>query len=222
MIARRPSSRSASASTDASEMFATASAGRRQRLRERVGVPHLDRDAVGRGVRGGGRDGERVDVDGEHGAEAEPGGGDREHARAAADVERGSPRGCVEQQLEAEARRRMRAGAERAAGVDHDREWRRAARSSHGGPTQSGPIADGVVELAPAILPARLDVGHESQSGKRRAPARRPRRTPRARRTPPARPPRSLPARARRSARGAPRPARAARVTAARISGTRS
>ena len=49
----------------------------------------------------------------------------------------------VEQELEAEPRRRVRAGAERAAGVDHDRRSRPASGSSHGGPTQSGPIRTG-------------------------------------------------------------------------------
>ena len=49
------------------------------------------------------------------------------------------PRLLVEQELEAEAGRGVRARAERAAGVDHDGE-RLGGGSSHGGPTQSGPI----------------------------------------------------------------------------------
>ncbi len=36
-----------------------------------------------------------------------------------------------------------------------------AGGSSHGGPTQSGPDLDAVVELAPAVLPALVDGGDE-------------------------------------------------------------
>ena len=68
------------------------------------------------------------------------------------------PRLELLQQLEAEPRRRVRAGAERAAGVDHDRE-RVAGRRP---PTAARPRAadaDRPVERAPPVLPARLDVG---------------------------------------------------------------
>ncbi len=69
-----------------------------------------------------------------------------------------------EQQLETEPGRGMGAGSEGAAGVDDDREGLRR-RLSHGGPTQSGPIRDRVVELAPAVLPAVGDLGDHRHPG---------------------------------------------------------
>ncbi len=97
------------------------------------------------------------DVDREHRREAEQRGGDREHAGAAADVEQRAGLELL-QQLEAELRRRVRAGAERAAGVDDDGE-RVVRRLSHGGPIQSRPTRTGRWKVAPAVLPAVLDVG---------------------------------------------------------------
>ena len=97
-----------------------------------------------------------LEVDADDRREAEQRGGDREHARAAADVEQ-ARRGELEQELEAEPRRRVRAGAERAARVDDDRErvgGRRLPRRPD--PERADP--DRPVELAPAVLPARLDV----------------------------------------------------------------
>ena len=68
------------------------------------------------------------------------------------------PPGSVEQELEAEPRRRVRPGAERAAGVDHDRD-----RAGVGLlPRRADPEradAHRPVECAPAVLPALLDVG---------------------------------------------------------------
>ena len=69
--------------------------------------------------------------------EAELRGGDREHARSAADVEQAARLELL-QQLEREPRRRMRAGAERAARIDHDR-LDAGGAASHGGPTQKRP-----------------------------------------------------------------------------------
>ena len=92
-----------------------------------------------------------------HGREAELRGRDREHARAAADVEH-APACLALEQLQAELRRRMAAGAEGAARVDHDR-----GRVLVGGlPGRADPEradADRLVELAPAVLPVLLDVG---------------------------------------------------------------
>ena len=83
--------------------------------------------------------------------------GDREHARPAADVEQAA-RLLPQQQLQAEPRRRVRAGAERAPGVDHDR-----GRVGVGLlPRRADPEradANRAVELPPALLPAGLDVG---------------------------------------------------------------
>ena len=62
-----------------------------------------------------------LDVDADHGREAEQRGGDREHTRSAADVEQRAGLELL-QELEAELGRRMGAGAEGAAGVDDDRE----------------------------------------------------------------------------------------------------
>ena len=69
------------------------------------------------------------------------------------------------QQLEAEPRRRMRARAERAAGIDRRPASAPAAASSQGGPTQSGPTATGVVELAPARPPSLLDARRATRRG---------------------------------------------------------
>ena len=79
----------------------------------------LDRDAVRRRVLAGRLERDVVDVDRTHGREAELRRGDGEDAGAAADVEQ-ARRLDVLQQLEAEPRRRVRARAERAAGIDDD------------------------------------------------------------------------------------------------------
>src|SRR5262249_11064893 len=84
---------------------------------------------------------------------------------AAADVEH-APSLFTEEELETEARRRMRACAERAARVDDDRN--RVARCVL--PRRADPErtdAHGPVKGAPPVLPARLDLGH-SRAWKRR------------------------------------------------------
>ena len=68
------------------------------------------------------------------------------------------------QQLEAEPRRRVRAGAERAARVDHDRE-RGGRRRLPRRPDPERAHAHRPVELAPAVLPAGLDVGDRRAPG---------------------------------------------------------
>ena len=147
--------RARSASTARSSMFATSEvdAGSASRstsaaltsivtpFRRAVRVRRLDRD--------------RIVVDGVHGPEAEPRGSDSDHARAAAGVEDAAARGCREE-LDAGARRRMRACAERAARVDDDGELARRRRlPRRPDPEPAG--ADRAVEGAPALLPARLD-----------------------------------------------------------------
>ena len=52
----------------------------------------------------------------------------------------------------------MGTGAERAARIDHDRRAASVGGASQGGPTQSEPIRTGAVELAPAVLPAVVDL----------------------------------------------------------------
>jgi hypothetical protein len=64
---------------------------------------HVELDAVGAGIFSGDLDGDFVHVDRDHRCEAQPHRGDREHARAAADVEDGPPL-LTEQELEAEVR----------------------------------------------------------------------------------------------------------------------
>ena len=125
-----------------------------------------------------------VHVDRDHRREAKPCGGDREHARAAADVEQAA-RLLAKQQLEAEAGRGMRAGAEGTAGIDDDGE-RSGRWSLPRGPHPERADRDRVVELAPALLPP---LGHlvDRRVGKGREHTPRPphrRRRARSRRPP--------------------------------------
>ena len=85
------------------------------------------------------------------GREAEARRRDREHARAAADVEQAPALEPVEQ-LEAEPRGRVPAGAERAPGIDHDR-LDPLGRRLPGRPDPELPDAHRPVEVAPALLP---------------------------------------------------------------------
>src|SRR5436190_10483888 len=138
--------------------------GGRQLVRQGVGSARLDSDAVRARVRERRLDRGIVDVDAVHGREAELRGRDREHARAAANVEQACLVGQFDtaqqargreflEQLEAEPRGRVRAGAEGAAGVDHDR--REPTRRPL--PRRPDPEAvddDTVVEGAPGVLPA--------------------------------------------------------------------
>src|SRR5581483_4806986 len=89
-------------------------------VREPVGAECRHLDAVHLRVRGRRLDSGLVEVDRGNGHEAELRGRDREHARAAADVEQ-RPRPQRLQELERQARRRMRAGAEGTSGIDDDR-----------------------------------------------------------------------------------------------------
>ena len=121
MIASSASSLPRITSTGRSRTLATArSAGGSERG---LGVeqPDVDVDAVGVGVGQRRLDGDGIDVDRDDRREPEAHARDRENARAAADVEQGAALGGRREELDAEPRRRMRTGAERAAGVDHDR-----------------------------------------------------------------------------------------------------
>ena len=93
----------------------------RQRPADRIHESRLDDDTVRRRVLARRVDRERVEVERDDRREPEPRAGDREHAGAAADVEERAAR-KVDEQLEAEPRRRMRAGAERPGRVDDDRQ----------------------------------------------------------------------------------------------------
>jgi hypothetical protein len=96
----------------------------------------------------------------------EPGSSDREDAGAAAEVE--DARACelvpeVDQELQAEPRRRMAAGPEGAGGLDEDRD-RVGRRPLPGRADPERADAHGPVELAPALLPARLDLRTRNRS----------------------------------------------------------
>ena len=147
----RASRRGMTSSTLSAEMFATATSGRRQRFAQDVDEPGLDLDAVRLGIAQRRLERRRVVVDCEHRREAEAGRGDREHARAAADVEQAPPLEPV-QQLEAEPRGRVPPGAERATGIDHDR-LDPLGRRLPGRPDPELPHADRPVEVPPALIP---------------------------------------------------------------------
>ena len=136
-------------------MFATDDVRRRQPVVGRD-EPRLDLDAVHARVLARRLDRGLLDVDAEDRGEPEQRGRDREHAGAAADVEQGAALELL-QELQAEPGRRVRAGAERAAGVDDDREGivrRRLPRRSD--PERAD--AHRLVERPPPVLPARLHV----------------------------------------------------------------
>ena len=93
----------------------------------------------------------------EHRPVAEERGGDREHAGAAADVEHAAARDV----RRAARGRAASSGARRCRRRGPGRSRPRAAvvgRRSQGGPIQSPPDHDRPVEVAPAVLPAGLDV----------------------------------------------------------------
>ena len=92
------------------------------------------------------------------GREAELRRGDREHAGAAADVEHAAALLALEQ-LQAELRRRVAAGAERAARIDDDRDRVRRPGASQGGPIQSGPTRTGLWNWRQRSSQSGLDLG---------------------------------------------------------------
>ena len=130
--------------------------GSRKLLLERVDLADVEVDAVGDRIRPGHLDGDRVVVDRHDRIEAEAGSGDREHPRAAADVEYRSAAFLRREQLDAETGRRMRTGAEGTTGVDHDRPLR-IRRSEPRWPEPETTGLDGTVERAPGVLPAVVD-----------------------------------------------------------------
>ena len=131
-----------SASGSASERRRAASCRRRRRS-PRCSFRRLDRRLV--------------DVDADDRLVAELARRDREHARAAADVEQARPLQRLDQ-LEAELRRRVRTGSEREPGVDHDRhETGRGPLPRRPDPERAD--LDRAVEAHPLALPA---VGHGS------------------------------------------------------------
>jgi hypothetical protein len=140
----------------------------RKRRRAGVAQPDVERNPVRFRIPPRHRDRRRVQIDGHDGAEAELGAGDRDDARAAADVEQrpGRQRG---QEAEAEARRRVRAGAEGASRLDHDRR-QPGRRPFPRGPDPQRSDDHRLVEAPPRVLPARLERRREEL----REPAPRP------------------------------------------------
>ena len=113
------------------------------------------------GVSPGLLDGRTIGVDPADGPAAEQRGGDGQHAGSAADVEharRVELRSKLDEELEAQPRGRVPARPERARRLDHHRDrvlrWSLPARAD---PERAD--ADGAVEVAPPLLPARRDLG---------------------------------------------------------------
>ena len=134
-------------------------------------------DAVALGVAARGGDALRLVVDREHRLPAERGGGDREHARAAAEVGERAARLDLEQQLEAHPRRRVRARAERAGGrLDHELGQRAVAGRVGGGAHAQAPGDLPRAAEAPAALqrvvraPPRAPSERVAARGRARAP----------------------------------------------------
>ncbi len=101
------------------------------------GAAKRDLDAVGARVVGAGAQRLRIDVDAAHARRAELRRGDREDAGAAAVVEQRLAAAHVRAQpFEAQARGRMRAGAEREAGIEAQHE---RPRIGHHGPRRHDP-----------------------------------------------------------------------------------
>src|SRR5215216_142572 len=122
--------------------------------REDVRTANVDVDAVRTRVPPRGLDRRRFAVDRDHRREPQPRGGNREHARAAADVEQAAA-AELHEQLEAQPGGRVRAGAEGAAGVDDDGDDS-GRRLLPGRPDPERADPDRAVKLPPALLPPGL------------------------------------------------------------------
>jgi hypothetical protein len=122
---------------------------------EDIRAANVDLDAVRARIQARGLDGRGLTVECDYGAEAELGGGDREHARATADVEQ-APAVELDQKTEAEAGRRVRAGAKCPPRIDDNRDAIvRRFLPRRADPERPNP--DRAVKLAPSLFPAGLD-----------------------------------------------------------------
>ena len=141
----------------------------RERLDPRVGPLELELEAVCSGVRPRRLNGVRVVVQADHWREAELRGRDRENAGAAADVQQRSGLELANE-VEAQPSGGMRAGSERAAGIDDDgiRASRLILPRRH---DQDAAGADRPVEPLPALHPIGRDVGRGHLSERGRHPA---------------------------------------------------
>ena len=125
-----------------SSRFAIQSGAGGQRVGQHIGARHLERRRRFGRVLGGRADRERVDVERRHRPEAELA-APRSRARPSRSPGRAPATGSSRcEELERRPRRAVRAGAERAPGVDDDRHGLPAPASIHGGPTQSRPTRD--------------------------------------------------------------------------------
>ena len=171
----RRSSRAATAPSTLERDVRDDDVRRRQLVRERVGESSVDLDAVRRGVA------RSVASTAAGSSSTAITGPKPSFAAAIESTPEPQPTSSrlarleLQQQLEAEARRRVRAGAERAARVDDDRD-RAGRRLLPRRPDPERADPDRPVELAPAILPARLDL---LERARRRTPARAAPRRPR-------------------------------------------
>ena len=123
---------------------------------EYVRPTRIDLDAVCRGIGDRCRHRVLVGIEGDHRRKAELRCDDRQDAGSAAEVD--DARGLeLEHQLDAQLRRRMGAGAERTARVDHDR-GRVCRPVGPGRPDPERPDTDGLVKRLPTIAPVGGDV----------------------------------------------------------------
>ena len=113
----------------------------------------------------------------DNGSVAQARGRDGQHAGAAAPVGERAARLEVQQELEAQPRRVVRARAEGRAGLDHEVDAAPRRARSHGGRTRTAPAAaarvDGTVERLPALRPVlvgQLGRGHGHERVARRGP----------------------------------------------------
>jgi hypothetical protein len=128
----------------------------RQRLSRQVEPSHVDTDVVRGRIPRRRVDRGRIDVERDDRRVAEAHGRDRDHAGAATGIEHARRRELGDE-LDAQPCRRVRPGAERATRIDHH--WDRAGRRLL--PRRPDPEpADqhAAMEVAPPLLPARLDV----------------------------------------------------------------
>ena len=156
MTRRDTSIRSGRAFTEASEMFATAIAAAGSGSPAETSLASTS-TPFARAFSRRRFDRRLLDVDTEDRCEPEPRGGDREDARSTADVEQGADVDLLEE-LQAEPGRRVRARPEGATGIDDDSKrigrWCLPRR-----PDPERPHSDRLMERAPPVLPAGLDVG---------------------------------------------------------------
>ncbi len=157
--------------------------GRDRAVVQQVECARLDDRAVDRGVLERRLDALGLMVEPEHRRPAQPRGGDRQDARAAAEVDARPARLELEQQLQAQARRVVCAGAERLPGVDHEVLHAGVAggglpRRAHAQRAVAAAHLDRAMEGAPALVPVvgdlpRRDLDERAAGGRAQVGQRR-------------------------------------------------